>query len=212
MFPASVRPAGRHGGGFAPCRSFSKQAQDEMVQIPGGTFAMGSDRALSRRSAQSIASRSTGSGWTRHRSRIANSANSSTATNYVTFAEVAPRAEDYPGALPHMLKAGSLVFRPPPGQVDLSNWSLWWEFRFGANWRHPYGRGTWIKGLDDHPVVHVAYRDAEAYANGPARNCRRRPSGSSPPAAVSKAPSSRGATSSRRRRADGQHLAGRLPA
>jgi formylglycine-generating enzyme required for sulfatase activity len=86
------------------------------------------------------------------------------ATGYVTFAEIAPRAEDYPGALPHMLKAGSLVFRPPAGAVDLRNWSQWWEFRFGANWRHPYGRGSWIKGLDDHPVVHVAFKDAEAYA------------------------------------------------
>ena len=63
-----------------------------------------------------------------------------------------------------MLKAGSLVFNPPQDPVDLRNWSQWWDFRFGANWRHPYGRGSWIKGLDDHPVVHVAYRDAEAYA------------------------------------------------
>ena len=51
------------------------------------------------------------------------------ATGYVTFAEIAPDAEDYPGALPHMLKAGSLVFRPPPGAVDLRDWSQWWEFR-----------------------------------------------------------------------------------
>ena len=54
------------------------------------------------------------------------------ATGYVTFAEIAPKAEDYPGALPHMLKPGSLVFNPPAGPVDLRNWGLWWEFRFGA--------------------------------------------------------------------------------
>lgn len=86
------------------------------------------------------------------------------ATNYVTFAEKTPKAEDYPGALPHMLKPGSLVFRPPRERVDLRDWGQWWEFRFGADWRHPYGRGSWIKGRDDHPVVHVAYQDAEAYA------------------------------------------------
>lgn len=85
-------------------------------------------------------------------------------TGYVTFAEIVPKASDYPGALPHMLKAGSLVFNPPDEEIDLKNWSRWWEFRFGANWRRPHGRGSWIKGLDDHPVVHVAYADAEAYA------------------------------------------------
>jgi len=47
---------------------------------------------------------------------------------------------------------------------DLRDWSQWWTFRFGANWRKPYGPGLSIKGLDEHPVVHVAYRDAEAYA------------------------------------------------
>jgi formylglycine-generating enzyme required for sulfatase activity len=86
------------------------------------------------------------------------------ATGHVTFAEIAPRAEDYPGALPHMLKAGSLMFSPPTHAVDLRDWSQWWKFQFGATWRKPYGAGSSIKGLDDHPVVHVAYRDAEAYA------------------------------------------------
>jgi formylglycine-generating enzyme required for sulfatase activity len=63
-----------------------------------------------------------------------------------------------------MLKAGSLVFKPPKGPVDLRDWSRWWRFRFGASWRHPNGPGSSIAGLDDHPVVHVAYADAEAYA------------------------------------------------
>lgn len=56
------------------------------------------------------------------------------ATGYVTFAEIKPSAEDYPGALPHMLKAGSLVFAPPKCPVDTRDWSQWWAFKFGANY------------------------------------------------------------------------------
>jgi formylglycine-generating enzyme required for sulfatase activity len=85
-------------------------------------------------------------------------------TGYVTFAEIPPDPKDYPGALPHMLKAGSLVFTPPSHRVDLRNWSQWWRFKFGAHWRRPYGSGSSISGLDEHPVVHIAYKDAEAYA------------------------------------------------
>src|SRR6185312_3343273 len=86
------------------------------------------------------------------------------ATGHVTFAEIAPDPKDYPGALPHMLKPGSLVFTQPDQQVDLRNFANWWQFKFSANWRRPYGPGSSIRGLDNHPVVHVAYRDAEAYA------------------------------------------------
>jgi formylglycine-generating enzyme len=66
-----------------------------------------------------------------------------------------------------MLKPGSLVFMPPGHPVDLRDWSQWWRFEFGANWRRPNGRGRSNQGLDDHPVVHVAYKDAEAYAAYP---------------------------------------------
>jgi sulfatase modifying factor 1 len=86
------------------------------------------------------------------------------ATGYITVAEIAPDPKDYPGALPHMLKPGSLVFTPPRGEVDLRDWSQWWKFEIGANWRRPYGRGRSNRGLEEHPVVHVAYKDAEAYA------------------------------------------------
>ena len=86
------------------------------------------------------------------------------ATGHVTFAEIAPDPKDYPGALPHMLRAGSLVFNPAKHPVDLGDWSQWWVFKFGANWRRPYGPRSSLSGLNDHPVVHVAYSDALAYA------------------------------------------------
>jgi sulfatase modifying factor 1 len=86
------------------------------------------------------------------------------ATGYTTFAEIAPDPKDYPRALPHMLRAGSLVFTPPRGPVDLRDVTNWWRFEFGAYWRRPYGKGSSIRGIEDHPVVHIAYRDAEAYA------------------------------------------------
>lgn len=86
------------------------------------------------------------------------------ATGYVTFAEIAPDAADYPGALPEMLNPGSLVFTPPGHEVNLRDWSQWWDFRFGADWRHPEGPGSSINDRADHPVVHVVYDDALAYA------------------------------------------------
>ena len=79
-------------------------------------------------------------------------------------AEIPPDPKDYPGALPHMLYAGSLVFSPPARPVDLRDWSQWWTFLKGADWRHPYGPKSNINGLDNHPVVHVAFADAVAYA------------------------------------------------
>ena len=85
------------------------------------------------------------------------------ATGYVTFAEIPPRAEDYPGALPDMLYAGSMVFVKPRHRVDLGA-CTWWHFVAEADVRHPLGPESSIEGLEDHPAVHVAYRDVEAYA------------------------------------------------
>lgn len=85
-------------------------------------------------------------------------------TAYVTFAEIAPDPKDYPGALPEMLKPGSMVFTPPNHPVDLTNYGNWWAFVIGADWRHPYGPQSSLAGLEDHPAVHISYQDAEAYA------------------------------------------------
>lgn len=85
-------------------------------------------------------------------------------TGYVTIAEIAPEPKDYPGMLPGMDRAGSLVFHKTQGPVDMADPSAWWHFTFGACWKHPLGPGSSIEGIEDHPVVHVAYADAEAYA------------------------------------------------
>jgi sulfatase modifying factor 1 len=91
-------------------------------------------------------------------------------TGYVTIAERTPRREDFPpwrrDKLREPLLAGSLVFTPekcPPGQVCLSC-EDWWDYRPGANWRHPEGPGSDLRGREKHPVVHVAWEDAMAYA------------------------------------------------
>jgi formylglycine-generating enzyme required for sulfatase activity len=134
-----------------------------MVWIAGGTFQMGSNDHYPE---EAPVHRVTVDGFWIDRAPVTNRQFRTfvEATGHVTVAEKAPDPKDYPGALPEMLKAGSLMFNPPTHPVDLRDWSQWWTFRFGATWRKPYGPGSSIKGLDDHPVVHVAYADAEAYA------------------------------------------------
>jgi formylglycine-generating enzyme len=86
------------------------------------------------------------------------------ATGYVTVAERKPRAEDYPGAPPQNLVAGSVVFSPPHHPVPLDDYFQWWTYVPGADWRHPLGPKSSIIGKDNDPVVHIAYEDAAAYA------------------------------------------------
>ena len=138
------------------------QQQADMRLVSGGTFRMGSDRHYPE---EVPVHRVTVDGFWIDRTPVTNRRFREfvAAIGYVTFAEVAPDPKDYPGALPHMLQAGSLVFDRPDHPVDLRNLANWWSFKFGANWRRPYGEGSSIRGLDDHPVVHIAYRDAEAY-------------------------------------------------
>lgn len=134
-----------------------------MVWVPGGTFLMGSDRHYAE---EAPAHRVAVDGFWIDSTPVTNADFRAfvAATGYVSWAEIAPDARDYPGARPQMLKAGGLVFTPPSGPVDLADWSQWWRFTFGATWRRPYGKGSHIGGLDDHPVVQVAFKDAEAYA------------------------------------------------
>lgn len=138
-------------------------SRDGMIAIPGGRFRMGADNQYPEEAPAHWVE--VDSFWIdAHPVTNAEFSAFVEATGHVTVAEVAPRAEDYPGALPEMLYAGSLVFRPTRGPVDTVDWTQWWEFRKGADWRHPFGPGSSIEGLDDHPVVHVAFADAEAFA------------------------------------------------
>jgi formylglycine-generating enzyme required for sulfatase activity len=86
------------------------------------------------------------------------------ATKYVTVAERKPNAADYPGAKPELLVPASVMFHKPSHQVDLNNFYNWWTYTPGADWRHPSGPTSTLKGLAKHPVVHVAFEDAVAYA------------------------------------------------
>ena len=134
-----------------------------MIWIAGGPFRMGSDRHYPE---EAPVHRVVVHGFWIDRYPITNAQFRQfvEATGHVTFAEIPPDPKDYPGALPHMLYAGSLVFQRPEGKVDLRDWSHWWTYLKGANWRHPYGPKSSIRGRDDYPVVHVASADALAYA------------------------------------------------
>ena len=85
-------------------------------------------------------------------------------SGFTTFAEVTPDPQHYPDADPASLVAGSLVFVQPAGPVDLGDVRNWWQYVRGANWRHPQGPDSSIDALERHPVVHVTFGDAEAFA------------------------------------------------
>ncbi len=85
-------------------------------------------------------------------------------TGYVTVAERPLDAADYPDADPDLLVPGSLVFRATPGPVNLDDYRNWWHWVPGAQWRHPEGPGSDLAGRDRHPVTHVSFEDATAYA------------------------------------------------
>jgi formylglycine-generating enzyme required for sulfatase activity len=86
------------------------------------------------------------------------------ATHYISDAEKTPTAAELPAVPDDQRVAGSLVFRAPKEQVSLDDYRLWWQFVPGADWRHPDGPGSSIDGKDQHPVVHVSWRDADAFA------------------------------------------------
>ena len=134
-----------------------------MARVEGGVFAMGCEAFYpEERPVRTVA---VDSFWMdEHPVTVAEFRRFVRATGYVTSAEIAPLAEDYPDADPELLVAGSLVFRPTVGPVDLRDYRNWWHWTPGACWRHPEGRGSTLHERERHPVTHVAFADAEAYA------------------------------------------------
>ena len=137
-------------------------APEGMVWIPGGEFWMGADEFPD---AQPWL-RAYVDGFWMDRTEVTNEqfAKFVEATGYATVAERTPRAEDFPGAPPENLVAGSVVFSPPEHPVALNDHFQWWSYVNGANWRHPEGPPSGIKDRGRYPVVHIAYEDALAYA------------------------------------------------
>ena len=143
--------------------SLDKPPFADMVWIPGGTFLMGSDHHYPE---EAPAHTVTVGGFWMDKYTVTNDQfrRFVQATGHVTLAERVPNAADYPGAKPEMLVPSSVVFQKPRQSVDLRNPYTWWTYVAGANWRHPQGPVSTLKGRANHPVVHVAYEDVEAYA------------------------------------------------
>ncbi|SFI95922.1 Formylglycine-generating enzyme, required for sulfatase activity, contains SUMF1/FGE domain [Phyllobacterium sp. CL33Tsu] len=140
------------------------KSEDGLIWIPGRTFMMGSNKHYPE---ESPAHPVEVDGFWIQATPVTNRQFMEfvKATGHITVAEKAPDPKDYPGALPHMLKPGSLMFDPPTRPVTSPDISQWWTYKFGADWRHPYGRRSDLRGKLDHPVVHVAWHDAKAYAD-----------------------------------------------
>ncbi len=140
-----------------------RAAPSGMRWVPGGTFRMGSDRHYPE---EMPVHEVTVDGFWIDQYTVTNRdfAGFVAATGYRTIAERPLNPADYPGAAPEMLKPGSLVFHKTRGPVDLRDYRNWWSWKAGAYWRHPEGKGSSVAGRLDHPVVHVAFEDAQAYA------------------------------------------------
>ncbi len=149
------------------------QAPPGMRLVPGGEFVMGTDAESAwpdERPPHRV--RVDGFWIDEHEVTVAEFRRFVEATGYVTTAERAPdlkeiMAQSPPGTPeppPEVLVPGSLVFHPTEGPVPLSDYSQWWRWTPGANWRHPNGPGSSTDGKENHPVVHVSWYDAQAYA------------------------------------------------
>jgi formylglycine-generating enzyme len=166
------------GSPFAPTVVNSKPAAGPapkgMVWIPGGEFSMGSEDPTvdsvcgghePMRDARPI-HRVYLDGFWMDRTEVTNEQFEQfvKATGYRTIAEIAPTKEEFPTAPKENLVAGSTVFTPTPQPVALNNYFQWWRYQHGADWRHPEGPASNLKGREKYPVVQIAYADAVAYA------------------------------------------------
>lgn len=143
-----------------------------MVKIPGGTFMMGGDNEQADKD-EYPKHKVTVDGFYMDEHEVTNAQFQKfvDATDYVTTAEQKPDWEQLKKQLPpntpkpdeSQLVAASLVFTPPNHPVDLNNYSQWWSWVPGANWKHPEGPKSDIKGKENYPAVHISWDDAMAY-------------------------------------------------
>lgn len=149
------------------------ESPEGMVWIPGGTFRMGTDdQAAYSPEKPAVSQRVEGFWMDEHEVSNQEFEEFTKATGYITVAERKPEWEEIKSQLPpgtpkppdSVFVAGSLVFSPPSQAVPLQDISRWWKWVAGASWKHPEGPGSNLDGKADHPVVHIAYEDAEAYA------------------------------------------------
>ena len=174
---ASSAPAAISRGTFLPTIQNPSPVSDNppagMSWIPGGEFSMGSKdpRTVPDGGSEAMEDarpihRVYVDGFWMDKTDVTNAqfARFVKATGYVTVAERKPSTKDFPGVPPDRLMPGSLVFTPPSNPVSLDDYSQWWGYVPGANWRHPLGPGSNILGKPNDPVVQVAYEDAAAYA------------------------------------------------
>ncbi len=156
-----------------PARFQTQDSPLGMVWVPGGTFTMGSDNKDSRKDEKPPHEVKVDGFWI-DATPITNRQFKEfvDATGYITTAEIPPKLEEImaqvpkgtPEPAPELLVAASLVFKPSKGPVSLNNNFNWWEWKPGANWKHPLGPESSIVGKEDHPVVQISWYDAQAYA------------------------------------------------
>ena len=144
-----------------------------MVWIPEGTFMMGSEGHQARPDESPVHPVKVDGFWI-DQTEVTNAQFAAfvEATGYITTSEKPVDWEEMKKQLPpgtpkphdSLLQASSLTFKPTNGPVDLNNYAAWWEWKPRASWRQPRGKGSSIQGKEDHPVVHVSWDDANAYA------------------------------------------------